>query len=57
MPKTLLDAIDDFRFAHRVKSRAEAMRRLIEAALDDDDAATPIVPPNVPPKGGRSAAC
>ena len=33
MPKFLLAAIDDYRFARRMPSRAEAIRRLIEAGL------------------------
>jgi metal-responsive CopG/Arc/MetJ family transcriptional regulator len=33
MPKSLVQAIDDFRFGHRVASRAEAIRRLIELGL------------------------
>lgn len=34
MPKNLVEAIDDYRFANRVESRAEAIRRLIELGLD-----------------------
>lgn len=33
MSKSLVAAIDDFRFAQRVPSRAEAIRQLIEAGL------------------------
>jgi metal-responsive CopG/Arc/MetJ family transcriptional regulator len=33
MPKKLVERIDDFRFAHRLPSRAEAIRQLIEAGL------------------------
>jgi metal-responsive CopG/Arc/MetJ family transcriptional regulator len=33
MPKALVDRIDDYRFANRVPSRSEAVRRLIEAGL------------------------
>ena len=33
MPKSLLQRIDDFRFANRIASRAEAMRLLIERGL------------------------
>ena len=33
MPKSLVTAIDDFRFTNRIASRAEAIRRLIEAGL------------------------
>ena len=31
--KTLLDQVDDFRFANRIASRAEAMRQLIQLGL------------------------
>ena len=33
MPPSLLKAIDDYRFAERIPSRAEAIRRLIENGL------------------------
>jgi hypothetical protein len=33
MPPALLQAIDDYRFANRLPSRAEAIRRLIELGL------------------------
>ena len=33
MPKSLLAAIDDYRFANRSPSRAEAVRQLIELGL------------------------
>jgi metal-responsive CopG/Arc/MetJ family transcriptional regulator len=33
MPKTLVSAIDDFRFLERMPSRAEAIRCLIEMGL------------------------
>lgn len=33
MPPSLVRAIEDFRFAQRVQSRAEAIRRLIELGL------------------------
>jgi hypothetical protein len=33
MPKSLLQAIDDYRFAQRHPSRAAAIRRLIELGL------------------------
>jgi metal-responsive CopG/Arc/MetJ family transcriptional regulator len=33
MTKSLVEAIDDYRFAARMPSRSEAIRRLIEAAL------------------------
>jgi metal-responsive CopG/Arc/MetJ family transcriptional regulator len=33
IPRELLEAIDDYRFAERMPSRAEAMRRLIELGL------------------------
>ena len=34
MPQSLVDRIDDYRFKNRIASRAEAIRKLIEAALD-----------------------
>lgn len=33
MNKRLIDQIDDFRFEHRMTSRAEAIRQLIKAGL------------------------
>ena len=33
MPKSLVHAIDDFRFVNRVASRAEAIRQLLELGL------------------------
>ena len=33
MPKEMAQAIDDFRFEHRIKTESEAMRKLIEAGL------------------------
>jgi hypothetical protein len=33
-PRELIERIDDFRFANRVESRAEAIRQLIEAGLE-----------------------
>lgn len=33
MPKSLVDAIDDYRYSARIPSRAEAIRQLLEAAL------------------------
>jgi metal-responsive CopG/Arc/MetJ family transcriptional regulator len=34
MRRELVERIDDFRFARRIPSRAEAIRRLIEAGLE-----------------------
>jgi metal-responsive CopG/Arc/MetJ family transcriptional regulator len=34
MPHSLIKQIDDYRFQHRVPSRAEAIRQLIKKALD-----------------------
>jgi hypothetical protein len=34
MPRELVERIHDFRFAHRLPSRAEAIRQLIEAGLE-----------------------
>ena len=33
MPKSLVASVDDYRFANRMPSRAEAIRRLIEMGL------------------------
>ncbi|MGC8526154.1 hypothetical protein [Acidiphilium sp.] len=33
MPKSLVQAIDDYRFSERMPSRAEAIRRLLELGL------------------------
>lgn len=33
VPKNLLDRVDDYRFAHRKHSRAEAVRELLDYAL------------------------
>ena len=33
MPQSLVERIDDYRFRERIASRAEAVRRLIEAGL------------------------
>ena len=33
MPKSLVSAVDDYRYANRIASRAEAIRRLIELGL------------------------
>jgi metal-responsive CopG/Arc/MetJ family transcriptional regulator len=40
MPQALVARIDDYRFKHRISSRAEAIRRLIEASLDADQSKT-----------------
>ena len=34
MPKSLVQAIDDYRFSSRAASRAEAIRKLIEMGLN-----------------------
>jgi metal-responsive CopG/Arc/MetJ family transcriptional regulator len=34
MPRSLVEAIDDYRFGNRVPSRSEAIRRLLAAALE-----------------------
>lgn len=36
MPQTLVARIDDYRFKHRIPSRAEAIRRLVEKGLTCD---------------------
>lgn len=33
VPRELLERVDDFRFANRIPSRAEAVRRLVEDGL------------------------
>ena len=33
MPKSLVDAIDDYRYSARIPSRAEAIHQLLEVAL------------------------
>lgn len=33
MSKSMVDAINDYRFANRLESRAEAIRQLVEIAL------------------------
>ena len=42
IPQPLLERIDDYRFAHRLASRAEAIRRLLELALDAADSPPPV---------------
>ena len=37
LPAQLAQAIEDYRFDHRVKTEAEAIRRLIEAGLTAED--------------------
>ena len=37
MPRKLVERIDDFRFSHRLPSRAEAIRQLVEAGLNAKD--------------------
>ena len=34
MPKSLVEAIDDYRFANRMPSRSEAIRRLVRLGLE-----------------------
>ena len=36
MPQALVDRIDDYRFKQRIPSRAEAIRTLIDRALNQD---------------------
>lgn len=33
LPKPMVQAVEDFRFKHRIKTESEAIRRLIEAGL------------------------
>jgi hypothetical protein len=46
LPAELAQAIEDYRFAHRLKTEAEAIRRLIEAGLRTAD-------PDQEPEAGR----
>lgn len=39
MTPSELTAIDDWRFAHRIGSRAEAIRRLLQLSLDAENTA------------------
>ena len=41
MSQQLLQAIDDYRFANRLPSRADAIRRLIQAGLKAEAAPNP----------------
>lgn len=50
IPPELAAAIDEFRFAHRFKTEADAIRQLLEAGL----AATAKPPAAKPPAGARS---
>jgi metal-responsive CopG/Arc/MetJ family transcriptional regulator len=34
MPSSMLEEVDDFRFANRIESRAEAIRQLVQRSLD-----------------------
>jgi metal-responsive CopG/Arc/MetJ family transcriptional regulator len=36
MSKTMVDAINDYRFEHRCESKSDAVRTLIQAGLDAD---------------------
>ena len=57
MPKFLLAAIDDYRFARRMPSRAEAIRRLIEAGLRAEPGAPPKAAAlTLEPTGGAGRA-
>lgn len=40
LPRELMARIEDYRFSQRVKSEAEAMRRLIEAGLEANKKST-----------------
>jgi metal-responsive CopG/Arc/MetJ family transcriptional regulator len=45
MPRQLVERIDDFRFSHRLRSRAEAIRQLIEAGLKNPPVKQPKTKP------------
>lgn len=47
--KELVDRIDDWRFAQRAENRADAIRKLVIAQLDAEDAAKRL---SVAPKSG-----
>ena len=34
MPSSMLEEVDDFQFANRIESRAEAIRQLVQRSLD-----------------------
>jgi hypothetical protein len=38
LPAALASDVDDYRFAHRIPSRAEAIRRLLKAGVGQDQA-------------------
>jgi metal-responsive CopG/Arc/MetJ family transcriptional regulator len=56
MPKSLLAAIDDYRFDQRMRSRAEAIRQLIEAGLKAAAPAAKAAALKLEPTGGASRA-
>lgn len=37
LPQSMWDAVNDFRFAERIGSEAEAVRRLLQAGLDAEE--------------------
>lgn len=43
LPRAMVEAIEDFRFAQRIKTESEAIRRLIELGLEASKA--PSKPP------------
>jgi hypothetical protein len=49
LPNELLRAIEDFRFQHRIKTEAEAIRRLIEAGLNTGDNSASASPSGLGP--------
>lgn len=42
LPPDVLVAIDDFQFAHRIKSRSEAIRVLLRQGLNAEKAPKPV---------------
>jgi hypothetical protein len=55
MPKSLVTAIDDYRFANRIESRAATIRRLIQAGLETAPGSVTSPPPEER-RGRRKAA-
>lgn len=49
MPAELVERIDDYRFTHRLLSRAQAIRSLIEIGLKHPAPSRPLRPGGSPP--------
>ncbi|HMR33953.1 MAG TPA: hypothetical protein PKA13_21570 [Geminicoccaceae bacterium] len=48
LPAELAQRVEDFRFGRRMKTEAEALRRLIEIGLDQEEKAQPKREPAEP---------